>query len=45
MITGIQVSLDMCMVAAVGDSTRLQAGSDILIEAVFTGYYLVMSFV
>lgn len=44
MITVIQVGLDM-LVAAVGDSTRLLAGSDILIEAVFTGYHLVMSFV
>ena len=36
MMTIIQVGLNMCMVAAVGDSTRLQAGSDILIEVVFT---------
>ena len=36
MITVTQVGLDMCMVAAVGDSTRLQAGSDILIEVIFT---------
>jgi len=45
MIAVIQVGLDMCMVAAVGDPTRLQAGSDVLIEVVFTGYCLVMSFV
>jgi hypothetical protein len=44
MITVIQVGLDMCMVAAVGDP-RLQAGSDVLIEVVFTGYCLVMSFI
>jgi len=36
MITVIQAGLDMCMVAAVGDSTRPQAGSDILIEVAFT---------
>ena len=35
MITVIQMGLGMCMVAAVGDSTRFQAGLDILIEVVF----------